>query len=481
MSLPNSVIRRYTPPTCTLEVAAKESPLSRWVGQPVLKHLRFNLSFDDPRVSEDKWVKVQGDRIQLEALYEAVTTYVQTFLNQSPQLLPLAPAIAESSANEVSTGTIDHHRSGDFLNESPLPFNRPDSTPAQLATLRTAPQFVLQPKGLLSHELSLGPLATADTGATIQLSAIQLADLAAALDEYRADVTALPNLDRPSWVKASPIWARVAAVGLIFVGVSASLVRLFEPAPSTQIASPTSSQGASSADQRLAVQPFSSPTPTASPSGLPLLVTPVPPTSNSTTTPASPTSSPAAASSPNQLPTVAVPKKAPTPAEADQPAALKIETPLAQSEGVSVPPLISAVPEAAAPAARTRASTAQSSDANLGELTAAAPAPSVPQESATAFDTAPQVAEVRNYFKTNWKPPEGLAEDLEYSLVVTPNGAVQQIIPLKKVAEEFRDRVNMPAIGAPFLSPTKNNNLRIRLVLSPDGKVQTFSESSSGQ
>ncbi len=460
MSLPNSIVRRYTPPTCTLEVAAKESPLSRWVGQPVLKHLRFQLSFDDPRLSEDKWVKVQGDRTQLEALYEAVTSYVQEFLQSTPGFNPL-PADEFYSGSSGASPTA-------LIGNAALAL--PTTQPLATEGVPGSPAFSIQPKGLLAHELSLGSLATPESGATIQLSAVQLADLATALDEYRADVTALPNLNRPSWVKPSPAWTRVAAIALIGVGVSTSLVRLFEPAPSSQMTSPTSSQGASSADQRLAVQPFSSPTPSASPAFPPLVTVPLPNASGKVAQPPSGPPSPAAAA-PIKLPIVAVPQKAPTTPDSEQ-AALKIDAPLptSKAEGTAVPPLIAsesasgrdraAPPAPAAPAAR-------SAPANS----------STAKDTVTVFDTTPQVGEVRTYFQTNWKPPEGLSENLDYSVIVTPNGAVQEIIPLTKVSESFRDRVTVPPPGAPFLSPIKKGgNLRIRLVLSPDGKVQTFPE-----
>ncbi len=61
MPLSNSVIRRYTPPTCTLEVFAQSSPLSRWMGKTVLKHLSFELRFDDPRLPEEHRVPIRGD------------------------------------------------------------------------------------------------------------------------------------------------------------------------------------------------------------------------------------------------------------------------------------------------------------------------------------------------------------------------------------------------------------------------------------
>ena len=72
-----SVLRRYTPPTCALEILAKNSPLSRWAGQTVLKDVRFNLSLDDPKLPPEQWISLRGDRAQLEALQETVQRYVQ--------------------------------------------------------------------------------------------------------------------------------------------------------------------------------------------------------------------------------------------------------------------------------------------------------------------------------------------------------------------------------------------------------------------
>jgi len=83
MPLSNSILRRYTPPTCTLEIVSRSSPLSRWMGRSVLKQLRFDLRFDDPRLPEEQRVNIYGDRDQLETLSEVVTAYVQDLLNSS--------------------------------------------------------------------------------------------------------------------------------------------------------------------------------------------------------------------------------------------------------------------------------------------------------------------------------------------------------------------------------------------------------------
>lgn len=51
----------------------------------MLKQLNFELRFDDPRLPEERRISIKGDRDQLEALYSAVTNYVQEFLQKSPE------------------------------------------------------------------------------------------------------------------------------------------------------------------------------------------------------------------------------------------------------------------------------------------------------------------------------------------------------------------------------------------------------------
>lgn len=85
MSLSNSVLRRYTPPTCTLQVVAYSSPVSRWVGRSVVKQVQFDLGLDDPRLPEEKQFRIAGDGDRLEDLHIAVTNYIQQLLSQSPE------------------------------------------------------------------------------------------------------------------------------------------------------------------------------------------------------------------------------------------------------------------------------------------------------------------------------------------------------------------------------------------------------------
>ncbi|MEO0837297.1 MAG: DUF4335 domain-containing protein [Cyanobacteria bacterium J06641_2] len=201
MPLSNPVIRRYTPPTCTLEVLAQSSPLSRWMGKSVLKQVRFNLRFDDPRKPEEELVVVQGDRDQLEILHTAVSGYVQEILQQSPENFWASRVETPKNDNVSQLTAVEDalNLEGDIKREN----------------------IYLQASSNLTHQLFLGSLASQVSGSSIQLSLLQLFDLATALDEYMADVVALPTeTQQPRRNRfAVPVWAPVAAVLVLGLGL----------------------------------------------------------------------------------------------------------------------------------------------------------------------------------------------------------------------------------------------------------------------
>lgn len=457
-----SILRRYTPPTCTLEIMAKKSPLSRWAGQTVVKQLRFQLSLDDPKLPEERWVTLRGDRAQLDNLYEVVSTYVQTFLESSH-----SPKQSYSHASES-------------LLPSPDAIAVLPSSKAALAKASSDPEGLsLKPRGLLTHDLVLGTLATAETAA-VSLSALQLFDLANALDDYAADLMALPELRSRQPAPAALHWGRLAATGLVVIGLSASVAKIIDS--SLKPASPTASQGASS-DQPIAMQPPSiaqSPLPSIT-SGQPL---PPPPPLGSTlpVSPGLPTISlPAPASSPktvNPSGAVSTSKPSSVPGRARQDAGNQIAM-LPQSGTPSVtsrsqpdkpmPKPLSLKREfASAPPKQSTSAEARSS---VGDRSAQV------EQTGTAFDTIPQVAEARQYFQQRWKPPQGLTQTLEYTLLVDANGSIQRTVPLGQAAGDYVDRTGIPLTGESFVSALdRRQNAKIRLVLSPDGSVKTFLE-----
>lgn len=542
MPLSKSILRRYTPPTCTLEIVAKNSPLSRFVGQPVLKDLRFELRFDDPRQPEDQGVTIRGDRTELEMLYEAVNSYVQDFLNSpSTQLtltsggrtntwgstanenltqdLPTSPTSSATYTDSIAP-QIPNRDSHESAKSASVPMLGANSNVRSLKSPTFPKTIYLEPKGLLAHNLFLGHLATEESGPIVGLSVLQLFDLASALDEYAADVLALPKLNVLSWKRSVPAWASTAAAVVAAVGVTATTMKLLDrPQVQQQAVAPPANQQLSPTPSPLTQVP---PLPTAPP-GSPLPTPALPPSLSSAPVlpPPSPVTIPPTPATLTPLPTRQRPTISITPSDstnpadtAKRPAARAIPGTVASRPPVKSPTATSSK-RSSSPASPEQAPTQQSkpntpatppplpdlppllsdsssSVANAGgESSLSAPrttsggaeanrsqtASGGNSDRNTLFDNIPQVGEVRNYFQKRWQPPSNLTQTLEYRLVLNQNGSIQQIVPLGKAAENYIDRTNMPLLGEPFVSPLDGQGSpRIRVVLTPDGQVQTFLE-----
>jgi hypothetical protein len=477
MSTEPTVIRRYTPPTCSLEIAAQQSPLSRWMGKVALKDLRFKLSFDDPRVDEDNWLILRGDRTQLEALNEAVNEYVQSFLNQSPTLpgntatLLAAPITAPTAPNPAGTTGIS-----------------------------------LVPKGLLSHQLNLGALATETSGASVPLSSTQLADLASALDEYASEAVALPNLTRQSTGLAGlskPNWAALAAGVLVAVGLGTSLLNRSAPTPTTG--------QASSSDQRMALNQPPSPSPTPLPPGLsPLSTLPSPgqspspignttiaglpsPIANSAATntptpnPSAPTIGNSSGSTGTGNGSVSI-TTPPEPAIATDKIGGAGKTPfkntpetdraLSDNPNATTPEMAEGLKQRAAAQAQLEAAeSAPTQAARVPSPVTTTPPAGIMAPSAASrrvFDT-PQSDEVRRYFQRSWTKQAGVDTTVEYAVELAGDGSVSQLQPRGTEAERLVSRPGMPAAGDKIASPSQDGNpSTIVVMLKPDGSVEAF-------
>ncbi|MEH2244157.1 DUF4335 domain-containing protein [Nostoc sp.] len=555
MPLSNSVIRRYTPPTCTLEVFAQSSPLSRWMGKTVLKHLSFELHFDDPRLPEENRVPIRGDRDQLEALCDAVTSYIQQFLQQSPESFS-----GSFSGTQQSSTALDEPE----LKSSTKTLN-------SFSTRLPGANIYLEPSSYLTHNLFLGSLANHSSGRVIQLSLLQLFDLASALDEYSTDVMALPTLNSTSSTSLRfPTWAPVAAVLVLGVGF---LPVTWQYANNIREKQQQTAKTADSAAVKTALEPSSSlnfptpqpglttrsdnllgSTPPLSTSTLPQAPLIAPSSSFSTPPPlfpnnaltiaqgktatlgsnrampslreASPTASFstrrfANANAPSskipgqeiailpnlgQNPTGLSPQASTLPQRRNLPPRLSSTTGSFSSNISPVsPPSLETIPNnnrgntpaqpstldsqqleekinslqppspGDKPSSELPSSGAAANNPFIDQLGDARKAPtSTEVATGTLFDT-PQVAEAREYLTKRWQPPTGLGQTLEYSLIVSVDGTIERIFPLNKAAREFVDSAGMPEVGKPFVSANKRGqNVRIRVVLSPDGKVQTF-------
>ncbi|MEH2322753.1 MAG: DUF4335 domain-containing protein [Nostoc sp.] len=542
MPLSNSVIRCYTPPTCTLEVFAQSSPLSRWMGKTVLKHLSFELRFDDPRLSEELKIPIRGDRDQLEALCDAVTSYVQQFLQQSPE--SFCVSFSDTQESSTALGEPELKSSTKTLNSF--------STQIPGANIR------LEPSSHLTHNLFLGSLANQSSGPVIQLSLLQLFDLASALDEYSTDVMALPTLKSTSTSMRFPTWAPVAAVLLLGIGFlpvtwqyannlrekqqqkaktadPAAVKTALETSPSLNFPTPQAGLTAPSDNLLGSTPPLSISTLPQAPLTAPSSTFSTPPPLNALTIPQGKTATLSTngsmptlgeatrtasfsngrsskipgqeiAISPNlaQNPTGSSTQPATLPKLRDLPPRLSSNTSnLPTNISPVVPPSLDTIPNSGNTPTQPSPLNSQQLDERINSLQQSSPRekpasqlsssktannnPFIDQlgnerqspkstevATGTLFDT-PQVAQAREYLKKRWQPPTGLGQTLEYSLIVGIDGTIERIIPLNKSARDFVDSAGMPEVGKPFVSANKRGqNVKIRVVLSPDGKVQTF-------
>lgn len=355
----NSVLRRYTPPTCTLEIVAKSSPLSKWMGKPVLKQLRFQLSFDAPQLPQEQQVTIRGDARALDALSDAVTNYVQDFVQQSPQRLNATYFASEADVTstpseiqtEITEPTTRLQSPPPTLEEKQFesfPSPSPDQTSWNAQTAEPFLGIYLKPRGLLAHELHFGELATPESGPLVNLGTLQLFDLATALDSAAADLLTLPNLGGVPGLSKTPPWLAIAAMALFTVGVSASLVKLLNP--TTEVDTPTVAQSPAEPFPEQTVAPV--PPPVVPPATVPPGANPAP---NGVQTPANgqqPSVLPPKAPTSPPVPTAAPPVGQTTPPPAPQqpaPPSRPPASPPVASPPVASPPVASAprpMPEA---------------------------------------------------------------------------------------------------------------------------------------
>lgn len=438
-----SVIRRYTPPTCTLHLLTKRSWLRR---KSVVDALRFELQFDDPRSPEANQVMLQGDRAQLELLSNVVKRYVQQFL-QSSSLYHLSRAVTPVDSSTALNRSV------------PAP---------ELSRFTTSDPYV-QPQGLLSHQLFLGSLAASKDA--IELSTLQLFDLANALEASQIDIAALP-LEQARTRRQTLAWAGGTVALLLAVGIPVG-IELWQSDEPQDVAL-----------QEIETEPL--------PADEPAVVPPVPPPPDSTLIPAP--SLPPALDNERLLPPPPVqsPPSAslPTPPSKPVPPAAPPKTAITVKPNVPKSSSSPAPTTSAAPRANPNVAPQLPNLPTLQPRPTQAPPTSAtkpPEDGAPTGDVAPkallddipQVAEVRQYFQQQWQPPENLSQTLEYRLVLNRDGSIGRIIPLGKASEVYLDRTGMPLMGESFVSALPEEaNAQVRVVLNPDGTVQTFLESS---
>jgi hypothetical protein len=482
------ITQRYTPPTCTLEVTAKQPWQAKLRGESVLEEVQFQLSFDDPRRPKEEYINIRGDRHQLQDLSEVVHRYVQQFLKTPVQPNVIFQVPGSSSETDIH----------------------------------------LKSDGVLYHHLFLGSLAPQTTLSEIHLSALQLFDLDTALQDCVTKLAEVP----PRETIPSPILplARTVLTVLVSIGALTGLIKLInatrqEPTPvvTTETATPVTP-----ADEVVPLPPpnlLSSPEPTLKPLPTPTPTPPAPETLSpdlpSVTTAPLPIPSPIfpntanSAPAPTPIPEVTPgqnefviipnePAPSSSPVTPSQPAAAAPPSP-SQPNLVPTPTPIPSVPVAVGqipsviqlpplenpgtpvavntppPEAETDTQPEDSSAESTSYLAQLNKRPQTiaarREEDTSLFDQIPQVTEVRNYFQQNWYPPKSLKRSLQYSLQLNTDGSLQSITPIGQPSVNRLQQVEFPPTGEPFVSRLQQEKpVKIRVILQPNGRVQAFLE-----
>ena len=505
MSSSNSVIRRYTTPTCTLEIWAQNSSLSRWLEKNVIRDLSFRLEFDYSGLSEATQILIQGDNQQLEVLSDTVTSYVQKIIQAS------AADLSDSLSNKDYDNTILDSESKDVLTSVLSTQNLPsldNSTPQG--------KVYLEPGDNLTHKLFLGDLANQTSGSVIELSLLQLFDLATVIDDYSSNMMVLPTISTETTRPSLPQWVPIAAVLVVAASLTPFTWQYAQKIQQNQqkIAknnTPTPEKAQVKEPSVTFVDTLPTPkinlnapqTPLIPP--LPNLATPSAPLSlPNGNIPVAPKTSPQPALTipPNTIsdritPQVPVNIKPNSPGNSPSiTAKIGINSTKTQnlpsikskipSSVYILPPSIASIPNesfSSVPntlpspyptelnqdnvgiATQSQDSLSKNNDNLVSRLRAATKTTSGTQanDNRTLFDTI-QIAEAREYLSKRWQSPKGLDQTLEYSLTLGVDGTIERIEPLNPSAREYIDSSGIPEIGKPFVSSNKSGqSLKIQI------------------
>ncbi|MEM9510935.1 MAG: DUF4335 domain-containing protein, partial [Cyanobacteria bacterium P01_E01_bin.35] len=452
----SSISHRFTPPTCTLEITGKKSPLSRWTKQDILQKLQFKLKFDDPREATTNQVTIRGKQQDLLRLQNAINHYVQEHLHASFQLL---------TSQKKSPAT---------------------------AKLRENHPY-LESQGLVNHKLYFGNLLHDGDDDYIKLSTVQLFDLVTALEAFQAEIATLPDIEQsvsPTH-KMLPLWGGIAAVAIAGVSITTFL---FQSSQQQNTASSPETQSPATAEIPELEEIIPPPTPETAkkPISQPRLT--------ETLKSANRLPPPPAVDTPKPKPDIPDPADYPLPEVArqsglnssqkseatakqkDSSTTLIPQSNPVQEEIIAQDSIIQdngsefkLAPETAR--LRTESSAklpAQDRSNQLDVQSDSGVQPTRDQMSQPnpnlALRDAPaqpsQIQEITNYFQNQWQPPESLKQSLEYRLLLNPDGTVKKIIPLGKASRLYLSQTKIPVNGESFISPpTASQSTTIRLLL----------------
>ncbi|TVQ43760.1 MAG: DUF4335 domain-containing protein [Gloeocapsa sp. DLM2.Bin57] len=349
----SSLIKRYTPPTCTLKIFS-----NKWLFKPSTDNLSFELNIDDPRLPTNEQITIHGNYQQLQLLGITIEEYLQQFLLSSP----------------------------------------------------------LPNQNLLKHYL----LCDLSPQPKIEVNISQLFDLANAISQCQQEIKQI----KPRIPKI-PLITGISAASLLIILKLLSSLSTGETTADTLI-TPTTSSDLTENEMIVTVE--------VSPPNLTEKPRP-------------------------QLPSTRSDFQRLQPPDTVQSPQLDNQTSIPSGEiqpgdYQPLPPISPPTP------------------------------PILPETFSTPTEIPSQVAisptqEVQAYFQERWQPPQGLQEKLEYRLTFDSQGRIEQMIPIGRVSQYYLTQVKPPRQVRVLSNETITTDIiQIRLILTPQGLVQTFAEDS---
>ncbi|WP_342596647.1 DUF4335 domain-containing protein [Cyanobacterium aponinum UTEX 3222] len=487
----SSSFRRYTPPTCTLEIYNPQPFWGKWRYQSFPQYFSFQLHFDDPRIPKDNRSSIIGDRTLLEKLRQLVDEYINLYLDD------------RQIVRDNQTCDIPQDEHTEFI--------------------------CLSRESDYSHKLYYHGIEPQRETVEVILTNTQLFDLINALEAYYYDVTK-SNQELGEAISSNLglsifITALVCIIGGWFWWRYEQNLALQQNPIDNQSQSSEAEEFDDDIEKVIPPSPLD-------PQSLPSIVTPevpeelrnresLPPPESTITRP------------PDNNPTAEIPQNFP---ENNSQATLTMETPpppsvndlppstvnnnsqgmnsqLSLSQTISLQPSSSnsnTIPSSPPKLNKLPVlSSSNSSVPNLNSFTSEDVSPSqfalnninktnditppiviknpTLPENINNLDTSKLVAkklpptsaevEVKQYFISQWQPPENLQQSIEYRLQINSEGQLTKVTPIGQVAIIYLDRTNMPLLGKKIASSLEEDSqATIRLILSPNGNVQTFKE-----
>jgi hypothetical protein len=435
----------YEAGTCTLRLVGQLSALSQLSDKPVLTRSRFQLQLweSDSVTTEvaggsirQPLLEVSGQEPQLSELAAVVRQYVQTYLQG--QTLTLGEGIGQGAT-------------------------------------------YLAPVRLTRHRLEMAESGTPARTHRVELSTLQLADLADVLEQVDRAVerrpeearirapryTARPRL--PLWIGSVAAVAVAAVLGSQWLTTTPVSVR--SPTPTAETAPDAESFTLEGSQDQTASMPEvddSQPPPATSEA-----TSPEPELTDRT-----PVGSPAAPSSTKKGNTATAPEQpnsaTPPPGTVDS----GTEPRMDESASPQVPQSGNTKPASPAPSSASEPSNTVTESAPIvgADQVAQPQAVTSARTSAATTDAASASAaewleQLRTALQEQWQPPAGLSDSLRYTLTLAADGTVSVLQPLTDLSRTYQAQPTLPQVGSVIPNLVRSQPVTVEVQFLPSGEV----------